>query len=191
MYRAGTLVFSLRLEQRDQPLDDLFKRLLGFHTHCTSPGMSRQGIDASTFNVAAMAIEHDRRTPSNLFSVCIKSRQGHGARRADRRARSHPGRAASNFARDNWFAEWNLLRCSHERSIVRVVTIKHPPAALEGLPPDNSMVGKIYDLPPQLAILMIAAGWVRSDTRSRIRRHRDQSPGINRRERSDRRSAAA
>jgi len=70
------------------------------------------------------------------------------------------------------------------------VTIKHPPAALEGIPPDNSTIGTMYDLPPQLAILMIATGWVRSDTRSRIRRHRDQPSALNRRERVDRRSVA-
>jgi hypothetical protein len=51
------------------------------------------------------------------------------------------------------------------------------------------MVGQIYDLPPQLAILMIAAGWVRSDTRSASRRHGDQASGINRRQSVDRRSA--
>ena len=61
-----------------------------------------------------------------------------------------------------------MLATSHKRTNVRVVTIKHPPAAIEGLPPDNSMIGKIYDLPPHLAILMIAAGWVRNDTRSRF-----------------------
>ena len=53
------------------------------------------------------------------------------------------------------------------------------------------MIGTMYDLPAQLAILMIAAGWVRSDTRSRVRRHRDQPPACNRREHIDRRSVAA
>jgi hypothetical protein len=94
------------------------------------------------------------------------------------------------MCQDESFAEWNLLGCSLESSIVRVVTIKNPPAAIEGFPSDNSIVGKIYDLPPQLAMLMIAAGWVRSDTRSRIRRHQDQSPGINRRQSIDRRSVS-
>ena len=70
---------------------------------------------------------------------------------------------------------------------MRVVTIKHPPPAIEGLPPDKS-TGKIYDLPPQLAILMIAAGWVRSDTRTRVRRHDDDIPRFNRRQTLDRRS---
>ncbi|HET9467370.1 MAG TPA: hypothetical protein VFO48_03120 [Vicinamibacterales bacterium] len=74
---------------------------------------------------------------------------------------------------------------------MRVVTIKHPPAAIEGIASDNSAIGKVYDLPPQLAILMIAAGWMRSDTRSRVRRHRDLSPSFNRRQHVDRRSAAA
>jgi hypothetical protein len=67
------------------------------------------------------------------------------------------------------------------------VTIKHPPPAIEGISPDNS-TGKIYDLPPQLAILMIAAGWVRSDTRSRVRRLDDDIPSFNRRQTVDRRS---
>jgi hypothetical protein len=71
------------------------------------------------------------------------------------------------------------------------VTIKHPPAALEGATSDSSMLGKMYDLPPHLAILMIAAGWMRSDTRARERRHQDAHPPFNRRERVDRRSTAA
>ena len=88
------------------------------------------------------------------------------------------------------FAEWNLLANSHKRTNVRVVTIKHPPPAIDGLTSDNSMVGKIYDLPPQLAMLMIAAGWVRSDTRSLPRRHRNRTPSFNRRQTVDRRSVA-
>jgi hypothetical protein len=71
------------------------------------------------------------------------------------------------------------------------VTIKHPPAGIEEVSPDNSTIGKTYDLPAQLAILMIAAGWVRSDTRSRVRRHLDQPPTCNRREHVDRRSVTA
>jgi hypothetical protein len=69
--------------------------------------------------------------------------------------------------------------CCARGRIVRVVTIKHPPPAIEGIPPDKS-TGKIYDLPPQLAILMIAAGWMRSDTRARVRRHDDDIPPFNR-----------
>jgi hypothetical protein len=74
---------------------------------------------------------------------------------------------------------------------MRVVTIKHPPAAIEGSRSDNSPIGTIYDLPAQLAMLMIAAGWVRSDTRSRVRRHRASSPSFDRRQKVDRRSHAA
>jgi hypothetical protein len=92
---------------------------------------------------------------------------------------------------DNLFTEWNLLRTSPERRIVKVVTIKHPPDAIDGRPPDNSTIGKIYDLPPQLAILMIAAGWMRGDTRSRIRRNQDQAAPMDRRHTSDRRSVGA
>jgi hypothetical protein len=70
------------------------------------------------------------------------------------------------------------------------VTIKHPPPAIEGTTSDNSMLGKIYDLPPQIAILMIAAGWVRNDTRLKARRLSDQPPPSNRRGQGDRRSSA-
>jgi hypothetical protein len=52
-------------------------------------------------------------------------------------------------------------------------------------------IGQVYDISPNLAILMIAAGWVRTETRSRVRRHNDMSPGFNRRHIPDRRSACA
>jgi hypothetical protein len=68
------------------------------------------------------------------------------------------------------------------------VTIKHPPDVVDGLPPDNSTIGQVYELPPQLAILMIAAGWVRSDTRTSGRRHDDAIPPYDRRQGIDRRS---
>jgi hypothetical protein len=71
------------------------------------------------------------------------------------------------------------------------VTIKHPPPAIADSPTDNSMIGKLYDLPPQIAMLMIAAGWVRSETRSCVRRHHEVPRHFNRRERVDRRSTAA
>ena len=79
---------------------------------------------------------------------------------------------------------------SPEATTVRVVTIKHPPAAIDGITPDNSAIGRKFDLPPQLAILMIAAGWVRADTRSLVRRHNDHDASINRRQTIDRRSLA-
>jgi hypothetical protein len=85
-------------------------------------------------------------------------------------------------------AEWNLLSLLNKRQEVRVVTIKHPPDVIDGLPPDNSVIGQIHDLPPQLAMLMIAAGWMRSDTRSQIRRSQDLPPFFNRRRTGDRRS---
>jgi hypothetical protein len=72
---------------------------------------------------------------------------------------------------------------------MRVVTIKHPPAAiLDGERPDKSTIGQIHDVPAPLALRLMAAGWVRSDTRSRVRRHRDESSQFNRRETADRRS---
>jgi len=84
-----------------------------------------------------------------------------------------------------------LLPISIESIFVRIVTIKHPPPALEELSSDSFALGRIYDVSPQLAIWMIAAGWVRSDTRSLMRRQRDFSPGHNRRQVTDRRSTAA
>jgi len=86
---------------------------------------------------------------------------------------------------------WNLLRSSHKSAIVRVVTIKHPPPAVEGVAADNSTVGTIYNLPPQLALLMIAAGWVRSESRTLVRRQGDLAPSYNRRRAIDRRSAVS
>ncbi len=71
---------------------------------------------------------------------------------------------------------------------VRVVTIKHPPPAVDGISVDNSIVGTVYDLPPQLAILMMAAGWVRSETRAHRRRERERETAPNRRRAADRRS---
>jgi hypothetical protein len=68
------------------------------------------------------------------------------------------------------------------------VTIKNPPAALEGLVPDNLAVGKILDVSPHLAILMIAAGWVRGESRTWDRRQHETFPGLNRREVVERRS---
>jgi hypothetical protein len=70
------------------------------------------------------------------------------------------------------------------------VTIKNPPVDIVGVTADNAMVGRVYDLPPQLALLMIAAGWVRSETRSHTRRQRESRTAANRRGPSDRRSAA-
>jgi len=88
------------------------------------------------------------------------------------------------------FGEWKLLASSHKSAIVRVVTIKHPPIDIEGVTVDNSMMGRVYELSPQLAMLMIAAGWVRSETRSHARRQHEACTSVNRRSRSDRRSAA-
>jgi len=74
---------------------------------------------------------------------------------------------------------------------MRVVTIKHPPAAVEGSIADDLAVGQVFDVSPQLAILMTAAGWVRSETRSHIRRQGESFPSFNRRQAVDRRSANA
>lgn len=74
---------------------------------------------------------------------------------------------------------------------MRIVTIKHPPTEVVGFTSDSMTVGKVYDVSPNLAMLMIAAGWVRTETRSRVRRHNDMSLGFNRRHIPDRRSACA
>ena len=71
---------------------------------------------------------------------------------------------------------------------MRVVTIKHPPDCRRRIATGQLDVGKIYDLPPQLAILMMAAGWMRNETRSHVRREDDHLPPFNRRRATDRRS---
>jgi hypothetical protein len=68
------------------------------------------------------------------------------------------------------------------------VTIKNPPVAVEEAQAGSARIGEVIDVPPGIGLLMIAAGWVRSETRSRIRRERDSSPGFNRRGEVDRRS---
>jgi hypothetical protein len=73
---------------------------------------------------------------------------------------------------------------------VRVVTIKHPPAAIEGPVRDNAALGQVVELSPHVAMLMIAAGWVRGETRSQIRRRGEHPLDFNRRHGSDRRSDA-
>jgi hypothetical protein len=85
--------------------------------------------------------------------------------------------------------EWNLLPTGIRGTDVRVVTIKHPQQVLEGLPTDSFVIGQVHDVSPRLAILMMAAGWVRTETRTIMRRHRDLDPGLNRRQVGDRRSA--
>jgi hypothetical protein len=82
-----------------------------------------------------------------------------------------------------------LAAYSAESATVRVVTIKHPPSAIEGIISDNSALGQIYELPRHLAVLMMAAGWVRSESRSQVRREQNLTAEFNRRQTSDRRSA--
>ncbi len=86
---------------------------------------------------------------------------------------------------------WNLLTTFRKSRNVRVVTIKHPPLAVEGITSDKSMLGQIYDLPAQVAILMMAAGWVRGESRTCGRRQQDVSIVHNRRQATDRRSIIA
>lgn len=83
-----------------------------------------------------------------------------------------------------------MLRCLPQERFVRVVTIKNPPVAVEEPQADKVGVGRIIEVPPNVGILMIAAGWVRSETRSGSRRQQEASPNYNRRQVSDRRSEA-
>jgi hypothetical protein len=53
---------------------------------------------------------------------------------------------------------------------VRVVTIKHPPVAVDGLTSDSFHLGDVYDVSPHLGIFLTAAGWVRCETRKEARR---------------------
>lgn len=84
-----------------------------------------------------------------------------------------------------------MLACRRKSVFVRVVTIKTPPVALEDAQPDSVTVGRVLEVPAKVGLLMIAAGWVRSETRSRIRRQHDGSAPLNRRSESDRRSDSA
>ncbi len=74
---------------------------------------------------------------------------------------------------------------------MRIVTIKRPPPAFDGVPQDNFHLGDVYEVSPNLGILMTAAGWVRSDTRKQPRREGPaQSQEQERRRLADRRHRA-
>jgi hypothetical protein len=72
---------------------------------------------------------------------------------------------------------------------VRIVTIKRPPPAFDGVTQDNFHLGDVYEVSPNLGILMTAAGWVRSETRKQPRREGTalQSQEQDRRRLTDRR----
>ena len=53
---------------------------------------------------------------------------------------------------------------------MRVVTIKCPPSAIDAVTEDSFHVGDVYDVSPNLGILLAAAGWVRNETRAEARR---------------------
>jgi len=50
------------------------------------------------------------------------------------------------------------------------VTIKRPPQAVDGIPSDSFQVGEVFDVSPQVAILLVAARWARADSRVQARR---------------------
>jgi hypothetical protein len=85
----------------------------------------------------------------------------------------------------------NLLRASQQEQSVRIVTVKRPPPAFDGVPQDNFHLGDVYEVSPNLGIFMTAAGWVRSETHKDNRRRESQESAddlaqANRRNLSDR-----
>jgi hypothetical protein len=71
---------------------------------------------------------------------------------------------------------------------VRVVSIKRPPQVIEDDGGDNFHVGDVYEVSPNLAIFLIAAGWVRGETRMQPRRQMGNGKlARDRRQLSDRR----
>jgi len=54
---------------------------------------------------------------------------------------------------------------------VRVIVIKRPNIAVHGIELDHFLVGETYEMSSALALLMMAAGWVRAETRKSPRRH--------------------
>ena len=53
---------------------------------------------------------------------------------------------------------------------MRVIVIKRPNIAVQGMDLDHFLVGETYEMSSALALLMMAAGWVRAETRKSPRR---------------------
>jgi len=53
-----------------------------------------------------------------------------------------------------------------------VIVIKRPNIAVHGMDLDHFLVGETYEMSSALALLMMAAGWVRAETRKSPRRRR-------------------
>jgi hypothetical protein len=51
-----------------------------------------------------------------------------------------------------------------------VIVIKRPDISVHRIDMDHFLVGEAYDMSPALALLMMAAGWVRAQTREHQRR---------------------
>jgi hypothetical protein len=83
----------------------------------------------------------------------------------------------------------SLLELRFREDCVRVVTIKRPPLAIDGMTQDNFHLGDVFDVSPNVGILLTAVGWVRSESRQTARRHEDYPPPSkdDRRHNSDRR----
>jgi hypothetical protein len=75
-------------------------------------------------------------------------------------------------------------------NLVRVIVIKRPNISPDGFEIDHFRVGGTYEVSPALALLMMAAGWLRPHTRRAARRHLCASdlPFSERRQAADRRT---
>ncbi len=78
-------------------------------------------------------------------------------------------------------------------NLVRVIVIKRPNIHGYGIELDHFRVGETYEVSPALALLMMAAGWLRPHTRRAARRMHGASafPFPERRWAADRRAAGA
>jgi hypothetical protein len=76
-------------------------------------------------------------------------------------------------------------------SLVRVIVIKQPDIHADGIEIDHFRVGETYNVSPALALLMMAAGWLRPHTRQAARRmhHASALPFPERRWAAERRTA--
>ena len=76
---------------------------------------------------------------------------------------------------------------------MRVIVVKRPNIAVHGIALDHFLVGESYEVSSALALLMMAAGWVRAETRKSPRRSRTafHLPLIERRHFADRRAEAS
>jgi hypothetical protein len=73
---------------------------------------------------------------------------------------------------------------------MRVVTTKCPPIAMDDVNRGGFHIGRVYEVSANLAMRLIAAGWMRGETRGGARREtRSRPPERDRRQLAERRSA--